>query len=61
MGNVGNTKNLQNLIEPLKRHILVQGERRFFEFREESLDSLEGVMGYGLDLTNLEKAKRIII
>jgi PAS domain-containing protein len=53
---VGNTKNLQNLIEPLKRHILVQGERRFFEFREESLDSLEGVMGYGLDLTNLEKA-----
>ena len=55
-GDLAGRKNLQNLTEPLKRHILVHGERRYFEFREHSLNNLEGVMGYGFDLTDLEKA-----
>jgi PAS domain-containing protein len=49
-------KNLRSLVEPLKRHILIQGERRYFEFKEETLNSLGGMIGYGTDLTDVEKA-----
>lgn len=53
-----NTKETPNLTEPLKRHIIVHGERRYFQFKEEYVDNLGGAIGYGVDLTDLEKALR---
>ena len=52
------TKERFDLKEPLKRHIIIQNERCFYQFKEEPATTFQGTIGYGLDLTEAEKITR---